>query len=169
MFAMVTIYLPAFLIVAHHRSTVAVSLVLVVVAVGTIAGNILGGWLGDRFFKPGIFVAAQLSAGGLGLVLFAASVTFSTAVALAALLALANATSRPAFLAYGSELAPSRQRGALFGLIALTNQTGLVVGSAVGAAVIGSGGYGWFAAVALLQGALAAGLAIPLLKPRRLA
>jgi len=168
MFTMVTIYLPAFLMMAHHRSAVAVSLVLAVVAVGAIAGNLLGGWLGDRFFKPGIFVVAQLTAGMLGLALFAAPITFAAAVALAALLALANTASRPAFLAYGSELAPPRQRGALFGLIALSNQTGLVVGSAVGAAVIGSGGYRWFAAVALVQGALAAGLALPLLGPRRI-
>lgn len=167
MFTMVTIYLPAFLMLAYHRSAVAVSLVLAVVAVGAIAGNILGGWLGDRFLKPGIFVVAQLTAGTLGLALFAARLTFAASVALAALLALANAASRPAFLAYGSELAP-RQRGALFGLIAFSNQSGLVIGSTVGAAVIGSGGYGWFAAVALVQGALAAGLALPLLRPRRL-
>jgi len=166
MFTMVTIYLPAFLMLAYQRSLVAVSLVLAVVAVGAIAGNVVGGWLGDRFLKPGIFIVAQLTAGMLGLVLFAARLTFGGAVALAALLALANATSRPAFLAYGSELAPG-QRGALFGLIALTNQSGLVIGSVVGAAVIGSGGHGWFAAVALIQGALAAGLALPLLRPRR--
>jgi MFS transporter, DHA1 family, inner membrane transport protein len=167
MFTMVTIYLPAFLMLAYHRSAVAASLVLAVVAVGAIGGNVLGGWLGDRFLKPGIFIVAQLIAGMLGLVLFAAPLAFAAAVALAALLALANAASRPAFLAYGSELAP-RQRGALFGLIAFTNQSGLVIGSAAGAAIIGSGGYGWFAVLALVQGALAAGLALPLLRPRRL-
>jgi DHA1 family inner membrane transport protein len=168
MFTMVTIYLPAFLMLVYHRSAVAASLVLPIVAVGTIGGNVLGGWLGDRFLRPGIFVVAQLTAGVLGLVLFAGPLAFAAAVALATLLALANAASRPAFLAYGSELAP-QQRGALFGLIALTNQSGLVIGSAVGAAVIASGGYRWFAAVTLAQGAVAAGLALPLLRPRRLA
>jgi DHA1 family inner membrane transport protein len=167
MFTMLTIYLPAFLMLAFRRSAVAVSLVLAVVAVGTIAGNVLGGWLGDRFLKPGIFVVAQLTAGTLCLALFAAPLNFAWAVVMAALVALANAASRPAFLAYGSELAP-RQRGALFGLIAFSNQSGLVIGSTVGAAVIGSGGYAWFAVVALSQGALAAGLALPLLRPRRI-
>jgi DHA1 family inner membrane transport protein len=168
MFTMVTIYLPAFLMLAYHRSAVEASLMLVIIAVGTIGGNVLGGWLGDRFLRPGIFVVAQLTAGMLGLVLFAGSLAFPAAVGLATLLALANAASRPAFLAYGSELAPER-RGALFGLIALTNQSGLVIGSAVGAAVIASGGYRWFAVVTLAQGAVAAGLALPLLRPRRLA
>lgn len=165
LFAMVTIYLPAFLMLSYHMSAVAVAPVLAVIAAGTIAGNVLGGWLGDRFHKPGIFVATQLVAGGLGLVLFAAGLLFPAAVALATLLVLTNAASRPAFLAYGSELAP-QQRGALFGLIALTNQSGLVIGSAVGAAVIGGGGYRGMAVAALCQGALAAALALPLLRPR---
>jgi DHA1 family inner membrane transport protein len=166
LFTMVTIYLPAFLMLSYDMSAVAVAPVLAVVAVGTIAGNVLGGWLGDRFLKPGIiFVVAQLIAGTLGLALFGARLLFPAAVALAALLALANAASRPAFLAYGSELAP-KQRGALFGLVALTNQSGLVIGSAVGAAVIGSGGYRGMALAALCQGTLAAGLAFPLLRRR---
>ena len=80
--------------------------------------------------------------------------------------ALANAASRPAFLAYGSDLAPG-QRGALFGLIGLSNQSGLVIGSVVGAAVLGSGGYRGFAIAALCQGLLAASLALPLLRPLR--
>jgi MFS family permease len=89
-------------------------------------------------------------------------------VALAILLTLCNAASRPAFLAYGSDLAP-RQRGALFGLIALTNQSGLVIGSVVGAAAIGGGGYRGMALAALAQGVVAAALALPLLRRSRAA
>ena len=103
----------------------------------------------------------------LGLVLFGAGLPFAAVVALATLLTLCNAGSRPAFLAYSSELAP-RQRGALLGLIALTNQGGFVIGSAVGAAAIGSGGYRGMALAALAQGVLAAGLALPLLRRPRL-
>ncbi|HWP76445.1 MAG TPA: hypothetical protein VNU03_18140, partial [Methylomirabilota bacterium] len=59
-------------------------------------------------------------------------------------------------------------RGALLGLIALTNQGGFVIGSAVGAAAIGSGGYRGMALAALAQGLIAAVLALPLLRrPRR--
>jgi len=166
LFIMVTIYLPAFVMLSYHMSAVAVAPVLAVVAIGTIAGNVLGGWLGDRFPKPAIFVVAQLVAGVLGVLLFGVAPALPVAVALAASLALANAASRPAFLAYGSDLAPG-QRGAVFGLIGLTNQSGLVIGSAVGAAVLGSGGYRGFAYAALCQGVLAAGLALPLLRPPR--
>jgi predicted MFS family arabinose efflux permease len=157
LFAMVAIYLPAFVMLSFHMSAVGVAPVLILVALGAISGNVLGGRLGDRFHKPAIFVVAQLISAGLGLVLFGAGLPFTPVVALASALA---------FLAYGSELAP-RQRGALFGLIALTNQSGLVIGSAVGAAAIGSGGYRGMALAAVAQGVVAAGLALPLLgRPR---
>ena len=89
--------------------------------------------------EAAIFVVAQLVAGTLGLLLFGAALALPAVVARRRS-ALANAASRPAFLAYGSDLAPG-QRGALFGLIGLSNQSGLVIGSVVGAAVLGSGGY----------------------------
>ena len=166
LFAMVVIFLPAFVMLSFHLSAVGVAPVLVLVAIGAIVGNVLGGRLGDRFNKPGIFVIAQIISAGLGLALFGPGLPFASVVALATLLTLCNAASRPAFLAYGSELAP-RQRGALFGLIALTNQSGLVIGSAGGAAAIGGGGYQGMALAALAQGVLAAGLALPLLRRPR--
>jgi len=166
LFAMVAIYLPAFVMLSFHMTAVGVAPVLALVAIGAITGNVLGGRLGDRFHRPGIFVIAQVVSAGLGLALFGAGLPFVPVVALAFSLTLCNAASRPAFLAYGSELAP-RQRGALFGLIALTNQSGLVIGAAVGAAAIGSGGYRGMALAAVAQGVVAAGLALPLLtRPR---
>jgi DHA1 family inner membrane transport protein len=166
LFAMVAIYLPAFVMLSFDMTAVGVAPVLALVAVGAITGNVLGGRLGDRFPKPAIFVIAQVISAGLGLALFGAGLPFAPVVALAFTLTLCNAASRPAFLAYGSELAP-KQRGALFGLIALTNQSGLVIGSAVGAAAIGGGGYRGMALAAVAQGVVAAGLALPLLtRPR---
>ena len=166
LFAMVAIYLPAFVMLSFHMTAVGVAPVLALVAIGAITGNVLGGRLGDRFHKPAIFVIAQVISAGLGLALFGAGLPFAPIVALAIALTLCNAASRPAFLAYGSELAP-KQRGALFGLIALTNQSGLVIGSAVGAAAIGNGGYRGMALAAVAQGLVAAGLALPLLRRPR--
>jgi DHA1 family inner membrane transport protein len=165
LFMMVTIYLPAFLMLGFAMSAVAVAPILTLVALGTIAGNVLGGWLGDRLSKPAVFVVAQLTAGFLGFALFGGRLAFPAAVAVATLVALANSVSRPGFLAYGSGLAPG-QRGALFGLVALSNQIGAVIGTAVGAAIIGDGNYSEFALVTLAQGGLAAAFALPLLRRR---
>src|SRR3989441_493811 len=119
MFMMVTIYLPVFLMLAYTLSAIAVAPALSIVALGAIAGNVVGSWLGDRVPRPAVFVAAQLMAGLLGL-----------------------------------------------GLLALTNQTGVIIGTAIGAAVLGHGNYGAFAVVTLVQGVLAAGLAWPLVLKR---
>ena len=166
LFGMIVIYLPAFVMLSFHLSAVGVAPVLVLIAIGAIAGNVLGGRLGDRLPKPVIFVVAQVISAGLGLTLFGARLPFAPVVALAVMLTICNAASRPSFLAYGSELAP-RERGAMFGLIALTNQSGLVIGSAVGAAAIGGGGYRGMAIAALAQGVLAAALVLPLVRPAR--
>ena len=82
-------------------------------------------------------------------------------VALGALFGMINATSRPAFLALGSELSP-RYRGALLGLLSLTNQGGTVLGSSLGGLAIGLGSYGTLAVLTLCGGLGAAALALPL-------
>jgi predicted MFS family arabinose efflux permease len=161
MFAMMTLYLPAFLMLRYDLNAAAVAPALAVVAIGTIAGNILGGWLGDRFLRPAVFVASQVTAGALGLALLGLPVRIPTAMLLGALFGLANASSRPAFLALSSDLSP-HHRGAVFGLVALTNQGGLVLGSLVGALVIELSGYRALAVVAVCLGCLAAALAAPL-------
>ena len=166
LFGTVTIYLPAFLIVSHGMTAVTVAPALVVVAIGAMSGTVLGGRLGDRVPGPGIFVVAQLAAGLLGLALFGTPLALQVAVGLAALLTFANSASRPGILAYGAGLAPA-QRGALLGLVAMTNQGGLMLGSMLGAAVIGAGSYRMLAPISAGLGVLAAGLALPLARAAR--
>jgi len=168
LFVMVTIYLPAFLVLRYGLTATTVAPAIVVVAAGSVAGNVLGGWLGDRLPRLPVFVVAQLAAGLLGLAVFGGGLWLPSTVALGSLLALVNAASRPSFLAYSTELAP-RNRGALFGIVALTNQGGFVVGSVVGAAVIGGNARVGLAVAAVCQGALAAGLVLPLVWRRRAA
>ena len=163
LFVMVTIYLPPFLMLTYGLTAADVAPAIVVVALGSVGGNLLGGWLGDRFHRLAIFVLAQLTAGVLGLAAFGAGLALPLTVVLGALLMLANAASRPAFLAYATDLVPSA-RGALFGLVALSNQTGFIVGSVVGAAVIGGERRAGLAIAAAGLGALAALLALPLLR-----
>lgn len=155
------LYLPSFLILAYGLSTAGVAPALVVVAVGTLAGNVLGGWLGDRLSRPVIFVVAQITCGLAALVLFGSAPGLLLSVAIGLVFGLVNASSRPAFLALGSELSP-KNRGTVLGILSLTNQGGAVMGSALGGLVIGQGGYIGFGAFLLASGAVAAGLALPL-------
>ena len=111
LFAMVVIFLPAFVMLSFHLSAVGVAPVLVLVAIGAIAGNVLGGRLGDRFSKPGIFVIAQIISAGLGLVLFGAGLAFAPVVALATLLTLCNCGEPPGLpgLRLGAGAPPARR------------------------------------------------------------
>jgi predicted MFS family arabinose efflux permease len=155
------LYLPPFLMLNYSLGAAAVAPALAMVAIGTIVGNSLGGWLGDRFPRARIFVIAQMTAGAVGLVLFGISPGLVVSVLLGGLFGLSNATSRPAFLALGSELSP-RYRGALLGLLSLTNQGGTVLGSSLGGLAIALGSYGTLALLTVLGGLGAAGLALPL-------
>jgi MFS family permease len=104
---------------------------------------------------------AQAVAGCLGLALFVIAPGLLASVLLGGAFGLSNATSRPAFLALGSELSATH-RGALLGLLSLTNQGGAVLGSALGGLGISLGSYTMLAWLVLGGGLGAAALALPL-------
>jgi predicted MFS family arabinose efflux permease len=159
------LYLPPFLMLNYALDAAQVAPALALVAIGTIVGNTIGGWLGDRFRKAAIFVVAQLLAGSIGLLLFGLAPGLVVSVLLGGLFGLSNATSRPAFLALGSELSP-RYRGALLGLLSLTNQGGTVLGSSLGGLAIGLGSYSTLALLTLCGGLTAAAIAFPLARTK---
>jgi DHA1 family inner membrane transport protein len=159
------LYLAPFLILSYAVSAVEIAPSLSLAALGALGGNVLGGWLADRFPKALTFVVAQVLAGLAALALFGAPLGLPASAAVGALFGLANSSSRPAFLALGSELAV-RDRGAVLGLVSLTNQGGVAVGSAVGGLAIELGGYPALAWVAALGGVAAALFALPLARPR---
>jgi DHA1 family inner membrane transport protein len=161
------LYLPPFLMLRYGLGAADVAPALVLVAIGTIIGNSIGGWLGDRFPKASTFVVAQLVAGSIGLVLFGVAPGLVVSVLFGGLFGLSNATSRPAFLALGSELSP-RYRGALLGLLSLTNQGGAVLGSSLGGLAIGLGSYSTLAVLTACGGIGAAALALPLTRLAKL-
>jgi predicted MFS family arabinose efflux permease len=157
------LYLPSFLMVNYGLGAADVAPALALVAIGTIVGNGVGGWLGDRFPRARIFVVAQMAAGLLALVLFGVAPGLVMSVLVGGLFGLSNAASRPAFLALGSELS-ARHRGALLGLLSLTNQGGSVLGSSLGGVAIGLGSYTTLAVLTLCGGLGAAALALPLVR-----
>jgi len=159
------LYLPSFLMLSYGLDAVAVAPVLVLVAIGNIVGTIGGGWLGDRFPKATIFLIAQAVSGVVALGLFTQTPGLAISAAGGALFGLLNASSRPALLALSVELS-ARHRGAVLGLLSLTNQGGIVLGSSVGGVAIGLGGYGALALIMTMVAVLATGWAVPLRKLR---
>lgn len=163
LFNLGVLYLPSFLMLSYGLDAVAVAPVLVVVAVGNIVGTVGGGWLGDRLPKAPLFVVAQVLAGAVALALFTLTPGLAVSAAGGALFGLLNASSRPALLALGADLS-ARHRGAVLGILSLTNQGGIVLGSSLGGLAIGLGGYGALAVAMLADALLASALAAPLLR-----
>jgi len=163
---MVTLYLPAFLMLAYGLDMAQVAPPLALIALGAVAGNLLGGWLADRMTRLVVFGAAELAAGLVALGLFVGHPGLWPSVAVGIGFGLANALGRPGMLAHGSDLVPER-RGAVLGLLSLTNQGGLVLGSALGGLAVDLGGYRTLGVAACAAGALAAVLAARLTLQRR--
>jgi DHA1 family inner membrane transport protein len=165
LFNLGVLYLPSFLIISYGLDAVSVAPILVLVAIGSLVGNVAGGWLGDRLSKAAIFVVAQAAAGAIALALFTLPVGLVISAVGGAVFGLVNAISRPALLALGAELS-SRHRGAVLGVLSFTNQSGIVLGSSLGGLALGVGGYVGIALTMFGGGALASGLALPLLRRR---
>ncbi|MCC6177639.1 MAG: MFS transporter [Chloroflexi bacterium] len=155
------LYLPAFLMVSYGLDAVGVAPTLMFVAIGNVLGNIAGGWLGDRLPKASVFVVAQIATGLVGLALFTLSPGLALSALGGALFGLVNASSRPSLLALGAELS-ARHRGAVLGLLSLTNQGGIVLGSTLGGLALGVAGFPAIAGLTVGAGVLAALLALPL-------
>ena len=87
------LYLPPFLMLSYGLDAVEVAPALALVAGGTIVGNLLGGWLGDRHRKARIFVVAQLLAGAVGLAVFGVPAGLVASVLGGALFGLAKGST----------------------------------------------------------------------------
>jgi MFS transporter, DHA1 family, inner membrane transport protein len=165
LFNLAVLFLPSFLMLSYDMDAVAVAPILVLMAVGSIVGTLGGGWLGDRFSKAAIFVIAQGTAAAIALILFTQTPGLTISAVGGALFTLVNASSRPALLALSAELS-TRYRGAIMGVFSFSNQVGIVLGSSVGGLAIGVGGYEALAVTMAVDGLLASGLALPLLRRR---
>lgn len=155
-FGTLVIFLPAFLQRAYAVSLGPLALALAMVAIGNLAGNVVGGRLADRVrARPRVFAAASL----LTAVLAAPTLMWAPGLAGSVVLGFAysfvNATSRPALIATLSEV-PGEVRGAVFGLTVTIASVGWLLAGSVGAALVAAGGFtglGIFCSILALAGA----------------
>lgn len=156
-----SLYFPVYLMLSYGLSAAQVAPSLIFVALGGVAGTILGSWLGDRYPRVRVFILAQLIAAIASLAAFGRADGLPMSVVLGIGVGLANAASRPAFLAVTTSLT-ARNRGAVMGLLSFSNQSGVALGSGLGGLVIGQAGFGAFAVALTLVAAGASLTALPL-------
>jgi DHA1 family inner membrane transport protein len=166
-FAAMAVYLATFLLTTYGVAMRALALALALVALGNLAGNLLGGWLADRVAaRPLVFAVASTATGALGLPLMLWHPGVAASVLLGFAYSLANAAGRPALMATLSEV-PAEVRGTVLGLNVTMSSVGWLGASAVGGWLVARHGFGGLGALTAGVSAAGAGLAVLAWRARR--
>jgi DHA1 family inner membrane transport protein len=159
-FAVVAIFLPAFLQDSYGTSLGALALALALVAAGNLAGNILGGRIADRTrFRARMFAASSALTAVLALPLLGWHPGLLPSILLGFVYSFVNAAGRPSLMATLAEV-PSELRSALFGLNITMASLGWLLAGSVGAGLIAVGGFAGLGAFCALVAALGCVLAL---------
>src|SRR5262249_4953734 len=154
-----TIYLATYLLATYGVTLAELAVALALVALGNLAGNVLGGQVADRVpDRPLAFAVALAVTGVLALPLLGWRPGVAVSVGLGFVSSLANAPGRPPLLAALAEVS-SEARGAILGLNITTGSLGWIGAAGLGGLLIsrfGFGALGALCAVAALIGAAAA-------------
>ncbi|MEO8719275.1 MAG: MFS transporter, partial [Burkholderiales bacterium] len=166
-FAVIAIFLPAYLQHAYQVSFGVLSLVLALVAAGNLIGNLIGGRIADRTRKRArLFAIGSALTAVVALPLLAWHPGIATSVALGFVFSFVNAAGRPSLMATLAEV-PSELRSALFGLNITMASMGWLLAGSVGGWLIAVGGFAGLGAFCALVAALGCGLALySAMKPR---
>lgn len=155
-FAGMAVYLATYLLTSYGVSLSGLAVGLGLTAVGSLAGNVLGGHLADRLPARALtFAATSVVTGGLALPLMLWQPGLAGSIALGFAYSLANALGRPALIVALSEVS-SEARGAILGLNITTGSLGWIGAAGVGGWLIarfGFAGLGVVTAAAALAGA----------------
>ncbi len=159
-FAVIAIFLPAFLQHAYDTALGGLALVLGLVAAGNLIGNILGGRIADRTrSRARVFAIGSALTAVVALPLLAWHPGLAVSVALGFVFSLVNAAGRPSLMATLAEM-PSELRSALFGLNITMASIGWLLAGSVGGWLIAISGFAGLGAFCSLFAALGCGLAL---------
>jgi DHA1 family inner membrane transport protein len=170
-FAAMMVYLATFLIVTYEVPLEGLAVALLLVTLGNLVGNMLGGQIADRVRSRELLYGLSMVATGLVVLpLLLWTPGLEVSIALGFLYTLANSIGRPSFMAALSAV-PEAVRGTVLGLNVTCNSVGWIAAASFGGwliAVSGYGSLGIFCAASAFAGTIALGIG-GLLEGRRLA
>ncbi|MFN8524315.1 MAG: MFS transporter [Chloroflexota bacterium] len=159
-YAGVVVYLATFLIATYGLDYATLALILALVAIGNLAGNMVGGFLADHLPDRLLTAAGALVATGLlawPLLGLEPGIWISAGIGVC--YTFVNAIARPALLATLSDVS-AEARGAVMGMTSTFASFGWLAASAVGGLLIASVGFGALGALASLVAFAGASLAV---------
>jgi DHA1 family inner membrane transport protein len=159
-FAMLAVYLPTFLQRAYGVSLTSLAAALALVALGNLAGNVIGGRVADRTrSRRAVFATTLGTTAVLALPTLLWHPGLGVSVVLGFTYSLINAIGRPSLMAVLSDM-PSELRGTLFGLNITMASMGWLLAGSVGATLLAAGGFPALGMFAAAMAALGSSLAL---------
>jgi DHA1 family inner membrane transport protein len=159
-FAVIAIFLPAYLQHAYDVTLGGLALVLGLVAAGNLTGNIVGGRIADRArSRAQVFAIASALTAVVALPLLAWHPGLAVSVTLGFVFSFVNATGRPSLMATLAEM-PGELRSTLFGLNITMASMGWLLAGSVGGWLISVSGFAGLGAFCALVAALGCALAL---------
>ena len=169
-FAAMSVYLATFLIATYNVPLEGLAVALLLVTLGNLVGNLIGGQLADRVRSRELLYAVSLAVTGVVAVpLLVWTPGLELSIGLGFAYTLANAIGRPSYMAALSSV-PEAVRGTVLGLNVTFASVGWIAAAAFGGWLIAGSGFGslgLFCAAAARFGTLVLGLG-SLLGSRRL-
>ena len=155
-YGLAAVYYATFLQVTYGLSLAAIAAPLAVFAVGNVVGTILGGQLADRLRERLLtFGVSMVVSGAVAMGLFLWHPDPIASIALGFLYVFTNALGRPSLMASYAEV-PEQVRGTVMGLTGTAASLGWIGATALGGAIIGTGGFDGFGPLALVLSLLGA-------------
>ena len=155
-YGLATVYFATFLQEIYGFTLAGLALPLAIVALGNIAGTVLGGQLADRLRDRLLtFAVAMALSAGAALALFLWHPAPWISVGLGVVYSLLNALGRPSYMAALANV-PEEVRGTVLGLNGATASVGWIGAAALGALMISTVGFEGFGPLAALLGLLGA-------------
>ena len=159
-FGALAIYLPTFLQRTYGVSLSTLALALALIALGNLAGNVVGGRLADRVrARALVFAIGSLLTAILAVPTLMWAPGLAGSIALGFAYSFVNAASRPALITTLGEV-PGEVRGAVFGLTVTMASVGWLLAGSVGAALVAAGGFAGLGVFCAVLALLGAGLAL---------
>lgn len=155
-YGLAVVYFATFMQVTYHMTLLELALPLVVFALGNVAGTLLGGQLADRLRDRLLtFAVAMALSGVAALLLFTWHPGPFVSVAVGFVYVLLNALGRPSYMASLASV-PEDVRGTVLGLNGTSASVGWIGAAALGAVMIGWGGFEGFGPLIALLALLGA-------------
>lgn len=153
-FAIVAVYTATYLQTSYGVSLSQVAFALAMVALGTVSGNMLGGYIADRVpARTLVYACSALATALLALPLLLWQPGLGITIALGSLYTFTNSLGRPSLLASLSEV-PGEVRGAVMGMNVTMASVGWLAAAALGGWLITRFGFQALALLCALAGLL---------------